>query len=149
MTKFENIWGRTSGTDTTLAMFPGENVFAIIKNMQKSGYISAKFVAPTTPNNFWGIFNHAATTSGPNIDASISSTCGDFNLSDFRCDVTNILAGDNMLAWKLPGYPGPSLCQLTPGATYYLNIKLTDPAATHNDCSGATCKVNIQNNHTP
>ena len=149
VTRFENIWGRTAGTDPTTILFPGENVFAIIKNMQKSGYISARFVAPTTPNNSWGVFNHAATTSGPNIDASISSGCGDFNLSDFRCDVTNILAGDNMLAWKLPGYPGPSLCQLTPGATYYLNIKLTDPAAVHNDCSGATCKVNIQNNHTP
>jgi hypothetical protein len=149
VTTFENIWGRTAGTDPTAVLFPGENVFAILKNMQKTGYIAAKFVAPTTPNNSWGIFNHAATTSGPPLDASISSTCGDFNLSDFRCDVTGIPTGDNMIAWKLPGYTGPSLCQLTPGATYYLNIKLTDPAAIHNDCSGATCKVNIQNNHTP
>lgn len=150
VTKFENIWGRSSGTDTTFAMFPGENVFAIIKNMQKSGYISAKFTAPLLPLNSWGIFNHAATTSGPPLDASISSTCGDFTSTDFRCNVTGIDTGDNMIAWKLPGYPGPSLCQLAPGETYYLNIRITSPPpATHNDCSGATCKVNIQNNHTP
>ena len=150
VTKFENIWGRTAGTDPTAVLFPGENVFAILKNMQKTGYISARFVAPTTPNNFWGIFNHAATTSGPPLDMTISSTCGDFGVADFRCNVTNIPTGDNMLAWKLPGYPGPALCQLTPGATYYLNFRITNPPpATHNDCSGSTCKVNIQDNHTP
>jgi hypothetical protein len=38
---------------------------------------------------------------------------------------------------------------VTPGRTYYVNIKMTAPPATHNDCTGATCKVTVQHNHTP
>jgi hypothetical protein len=148
VTKFENVWGRGSPTEQVIP-FPGRNVFAIIRNMQKNGILALKFTAPLSPMNSWGIFNHAATMPGPNLSYAISTACGDFSPADSRCHAENIGPGVNAMMWKLPNYTGPALCPLVPGGVYYKNIKMTNPPATHFECTGSTCKVTLQNNHTP
>lgn len=157
VTKYDNVWGRGRPTDP-ITPFPGRNVFAIFKNLQKTGYVALQFTVPATglsPQQF-AILNHAATTGGPNLSASISTRCGDFTPPSSVCRAANVGNGANMLAWKLPGYAGPALCPIAPAGTYYLNIKITSPdapapsgAVGHFDCSGSVCRVNVQNNRTP
>lgn len=149
VTRFESLWGRTSASDVTLDPFPGNQVFSIIRNMQKAQYLALKFTAPAGPLNLYGQMNTTETTSGPPTSYAISTRCGDFAPVDHRCRLANVLPGQPATAWKLPGYAGPALCPLTPGQTYYLNIKIANPAATHFDCSGSACKVGITSNHTP
>ncbi len=146
VTKFENFLGRSTPTGTPVP-FPGKQGFAIFKNMQKTQYISMKFVAPTTPLTSRGQMWKLETTSGPNSDVSISSTCGNFAPVDPKCVVNNVPRGGPAAAWKLPGYSGLAFCPLVPGETYYLNIRQTDPTANiANECSGSTCNVGMQNN---
>ncbi len=148
VTKFENFLGRSTPGDTPV-VFPGKQGFAIFKNMQKTQYIAMKFVAPSTPLNWWGKTWKNSTTAGPNTDSSISSTCGDFQPANQWCSNANVVPGGTVAQWKLPAYTGPSFCPLVPGQTYFLNIRITDPNTTHHDCSGSVCNVGLQNNHNP
>lgn len=149
VTEFANIWGRTSPTGP-ITPFPGAQFFAIIKNMQKDGYIAAKFVAGTTlPPDASGMFSHGETIPGPNLTMSISTQCGSFSTpAEPICTRTNQGPGSLLTKWKVPTAPGVA-CTLIPGQTYYVNLKFTNPPASHFDCTGPVCKATVQHNHTP
>ena len=151
VTKFENIWGRT-GPSTPITPFPGAQFFAVIKNLQKTGYIAAKFTVPEDlPLNQWGLFTHGETITGPNLTMKVSSQCGDFStpIVEPLCLRTDMPPGQPMVKWRVPTAAGVVGCTVVPGQTYFVNLKVTDPATTHDDCSGATCKATVQHNHNP
>lgn len=152
VTKFENIWGRMAPQQTPTP-FPGEQFFAIFKNMQQAGYISAKFTVPATglPPLQWGMFSHGESLSGPNVTMAISPQCGDFQPATSICLRSNMGPGDILTKWRLPTAAGiVAACDVVPGQSYYVNIKMTEPVPpTHDHCAGSTCKVTIQHNHTP
>lgn len=148
VTQANNIWGRTSPTQTVVD-FPWDNYFAIIMNFSKTAYIAAQFVVPDDVDPFLtGLFSHGETLPGPNLTMSISTACADFDPVDAICLRTNINAGGLLTKFELPGVaPSVIACPLEPGQTYFVNIKMTNPPATHQDCNSTTCKVTVQTNH--
>ncbi|MFC4819472.1 hypothetical protein [Dokdonella ginsengisoli] len=150
LTQFKNIWGRKSTSDT-IVDFPGVNFYAIFKTLDRTKYISAKFRVPANGLNpaTVGSLSKGENYIGPYVTTSISTTCGEFNQANIApyCLTTNRGAAGAVLAkWKLTtGSPGVFACALTPGQEYYLNIKVTDPAAPNADCAGNICKMNVQN----
>jgi len=148
VTQADNIWGRTSPTQPIVG-FPWDNYFAIITNFNKTKYIAAQFVVPDNTDVFLtGLFSHGETLPGPNLTMSISTTCADFDPLEAICLRTNINAGGLLTKFSLPGVaPTVIACPLEPGQTYFVNIKMTNPPATHQDCNSTTCKVTVQTNH--
>ena len=149
VTRFETIWGRAAPAETPVP-FPGRQYFAVFKNMQKTGYIAAKFTVPLTglPANQWGQFSHGETLPGPNLTMAVSSECGDFQPEEASCVRSDQPPGGLLSRWKVPT-SATTGCTLVPGQTYYVNFKMTNPPATHDDCAGSTCNVTVQSNHTP
>lgn len=149
LTKADNIWGRNSGAGGQVGM-PWLNYFAVFTHFPKTGYIAAEFTVPHgMPAVQWGMFSHGETLPGPNLTMAISERCGDFSPATALCLRDNIGPGALLSRWKVPTATGVAACPVTPGRTYYVNIKMTAPPAAHNDCTGATCKVTVQHNHTP
>jgi hypothetical protein len=149
LTKADNIWGRNSAQGGQIDM-PWLNYFAIFTHFPKDGYIAAQFTVPTDMVAAqWGMFSHGESLSGPNLTMSISERCGDFNPATAICLRSNIGPGGVLTKWSLPTATSVAACDVVPGRTYYTNIKMTAPPATHRDCTGASCKVTVQHNHTP
>ncbi|MEO7325023.1 MAG: hypothetical protein ABIW82_09365 [Dokdonella sp.] len=146
VTKFETIWGRNAPAGTPV-LFPGLNYYNVIANMGATTYISAKFVMPTSlPSNSSGILAHGGTLPGPNLTMAISDTCGDFAPANTQCGPTaDVPGGAGMGKWKLSTY-ATNGCPLVAGQTYFINLKVTDPAACG---AGTACEISTQNNHTP
>lgn len=142
VTLFENIWGHFTSTDATLP-WPGRSgALPVYKAFGRNEYVAAAFHVPldTSPNAN-GNFTHANYYGGPPIDASISQVCGDFNPPDAACRVTNVPYGRSMLSWTASPHAGR--CVLTPGSDYYINIKLTNPAASDSNCNRITCNIGV------
>lgn len=150
VTQFNSIWGRNAPGSNAIP-FPGYQEFVVLKTLDKTKYIAAKIDVPLTGLDLSsnGIITHGETYPGPNLTVAISSTCGDFNPSSSICAATGVSGGQIAGKWKLPTATQTNGCVLTPGQSYYLNIKATNPAQTSSDCSGNICKVTVQSNHTP
>lgn len=146
VTKFENLWGRNAPAGTPV-LFPGLNYYNVIANMGASTYIAAKFVMPVSiPSNSTGILAHGSTLPGPNLTMAISDTCGDFTPANTQCGPTaDVPGGAGMGKWKLSTYTSSNGCPLVAGQSYFMNFKVTDPAA----CVGGACAISTQSNHTP
>jgi hypothetical protein len=152
ITDFNNIWGRTAPGGTAIP-FPGTNYFTVFRDFNKTQYIAAKITVPETgmnPSSF-GIITHGETLPGPNVTVSISDKCGDFNPTNPICVATDRTGGAIAAKWKLSSATQVNGCPLTPGETYYLNIKATNPTQTNSDCptNSSICRMTIQSNHTP
>jgi hypothetical protein len=81
---------------------------------------------------------------GPNIDATISRTCGDFETLEQGCWAHDVPSNDNpMLHWRLSA-GSRTYCHLDAGADYYFNIRFTNPQTTGPDCQGQACELTIQ-----
>jgi len=143
VTTFDTIWGRGAPNDTPQP-FPGRQGYAIFKDFQKSNYIAAQFTVPMSGATT-GKFFRGETLPGPGVTMSISSTCGDFSQTT-PCQRAQSVPGTELVRWKMASDPNYG-CPLTPGGTYYVNLKVTDPNAGHTDCSGSTCIITIQNNY--
>jgi len=144
VTQFKNIWGRGSPSDTALE-FPGRQGYAVFKNLQKSQYIAARFTVPQNLSTSGGKFYRGETLPGPGVTMSISQQCGDFSL-EYPCQRARDVPGTELVRWKNPTASGGG-CELVPGQTYYVNLKVTNPSAEHTDCTGSSCKMTIQNNY--
>lgn len=151
LTEWSQIFGRMKPTEA-IKPWPGASLsIPQITWGDQNKYISAHFkVTGSESPNISGMLSHFSNNPGPNIDTTISKTCGDFaNGAAAYCKTTNKPASSNIAAWKVPGV-NANYCELPPG-DYYLNIKLTDPssAASHRDCSSAgggvyKCTVTLQ-----
>jgi hypothetical protein len=149
VTNGDNVWGRWEATQPAIG-FPWHNVFALFWALPRAGYVAAGLKTPTDLTlSAYGILNHGATSGGPPIDMAISDWCGDFNPPGAWCSASNVGTGQNIIAWKFPEFTGPALCELQPGMSYFLNLRVHDPAIVHDDCGGSACRLNIQNNRNP
>ena len=147
VTVYDKIWGRNTAASTP-APFPGVDVTLTFKNLDKSKYLAAKIAGGALPADMLGRFTRNGTNSGVNMAMSISTTCGDFNPATAACLSTNALPGAFMVKYKNAGIPDSQAfgCPLTPGQTYFLNIKATNPTQTSPYCSGNSCVTSIVNN---
>ena len=145
VTEWDNIWGHIDALDgiTTWPGVPGAS--PTIKTIGKNEYVAAKFhVPPGEPSALSGSFKHVMYGGGPNIDAAISRTCGDFQPVEQGCWVQDDPADDRpMLRWHMG--PGTRFyCHLDADTDYYFNIRFTDPHTTGPDCAGPVCQTTIQ-----
>lgn len=154
VTQFTNIWGRTTANGT-ISPFPGDQSPIFFRNFDKTKYIAAQVHVPATglPTDQVGLFTHGGTFGGPNLTMAISATCGDFSPSAQYCLHADVNPEQVLVPWKVPTATG-NYCALTPGQTYYVNIKVTNPTQSNPTCNGTAgtgnlCTISVQSNHTP
>ena len=148
VTRAENIWGRAYAGAPTVP-FPWLNYYAIFWSFPRTGYVAAQFIVPTDlPAASWGMYTHGETIAGPATDMAISKRCGDFRPAEEYCHRYGTHAGQRMGLWQMPGGMVAG-CELEPGQTYYVNIRLTDPEVDHSLCNHLACQTTVQHNHTP
>jgi hypothetical protein len=150
--EWNNIWGHYTSTDA-VHPWPGiSGAEPMIRNFGRTNFVAAHFNTGATGV---GVGNYLFNVNlpGPNIDMSISTTCGDFsaNAANPACSVTNIVSADtSTLYWNFTGGSPNFKCQLAPNTDYYLNIKLTDPNSTMECARGnPTCPIATTHYVTP
>lgn len=144
---WDNIWGHISESDN-VTPFPGPNgASPTIQTLGKSQYIAAKFNSGALPANFFGFYKNVSYGAGPNLDMSISTSCGDFAPAQPGCIVTDIPSSDQgMVYWRMIN--GTNFyCPLLQNTDYYLNLQFHDINTTGPGCTGSSCKTTIQHNH--
>jgi len=134
VTEWDNIWGHGTGfLNELVTPWPGViGAGPVIRDFRRTSFIAAHF--NTGDAGDWsGFMNYPTNVGGPNIDVTISRTCGDFsaNTANPACVVLNHPSDETSVArwWFRTGNTG-SICHLDPNTDYYLNIKLTNPAST-------------------
>ena len=145
VTDWDSIWGHMTELDGQM-LWPGApGASPTIRSIGKTEYVAAKFDVPADVlPTLSGTFKHVMYGGGPNIDATISRTCGDFSTLQPGCWVHDDPANDvAMLRWRVNS-GNRSYCSVQPGQTYFLNIRFTDPQTTGPDCQGFTCQSTIQ-----
>ncbi len=143
LTRFENIWGHSSNTDTAIA-WPGRNsAVPAIQNWGKTQYIAAKFNVPASAGtSAYETLRYSTYYSGPELTLSVSTQCGDFQPVNPLCLSTGVGTGDAFK--KIVLFPHTNGCPILPGTDYYINVKMTDPAPA--DCNSAsTCTLATTN----
>jgi hypothetical protein len=149
VTQWANVWGRSTAFDDPLP-WPGRiDSMPTILNFSKTAFIALRFhVPPGSPPNLYGWLTHTEYNYGQDLTASISTACGDFNPVP-RC-VADTLSGMNIVPWSV--HTPQSFCPMTPGADYFLNLRMTDPTRPSQTCAPAspTCVIGTANNfHQP
>ena len=144
LTLWDNIWGHISENDD-VSPWPGvAGASPTIWSIGKTQYVGALFHTTSTLS-LSGHYVNVSYGAGPNLDMSISPTCGDFAPAQAGCLKTNIPSdGSGMIYWRMQN-PTTFWCALTPNADYYLNVRFHDPTTTGPGCSGDFCKTTIQN----
>lgn len=142
ITKFENILGKPD-VATPPTPFPGTPVSPWIKNFGKDAFVAAKFVVPAaSPTNKRGKITIGENYAGfHRFDISLSPTCGFAQAPpDSNCKLTNLGANQG-ITWKIQGDTASGVaCTLTPGQSYFMNVKFTTPPTeTAGNCSASTC----------
>jgi len=143
LTRFEGIWGHATSSDAELAWPGGNQYTSAILDFDKDKFVAARFrVPPDFPTSDYGFFVYASYYSGPLLTLSLSERCGDFAPVDARCVATRGTGEIFENKWRIA--PSAINCPLTPGADYFVNIRLADPQAT--DCGGnPSCQLAIGN----
>ena len=142
VTSWDSVWGYRNATDT-LHPWPGVSGSSpVLMNFIRGRYLAARFTVPTTAApTLFGFLNHGTYLAGPPLTMSISQSCGNFNPTATRCYIENRGAGESMVSWVTS--ENPNRCILTPGQSYYVNVKLTDPNAVNTACNSTSCNVAI------
>ena len=148
LTSWDNIWGHSTAADTTVAWPGRHDSQPSILSFDRNKYIAAKIVVPAGQSNSYGWIVHTEYNYGLDLTTSISTTCGDFNPTNPLCKSVTT-SGMNLTPWRAP--PGANFCPLTPGTTYYFNVKATNPAQGTSTCpaSSNTCVIGTSNNFSP
>lgn len=145
VTAWDNVWGHIDELDG-LTLWPGvPGASPTIHTVGRTEYVAAKFHVPALAlPTLTGTFVHVSYGGGPNIDMTISRTCGDFRTVEQGCWVHDDPGDDApMLRWRL-GAGNRFYCHLDPDTDYFVNMRFTDPHATGPDCSGASCQMTVQ-----
>lgn len=152
-TRFEEVFGYNSSGATR--SFPGTANLNQRVYIPRNGYVALKFTVPNDlALNTYGMFRFEETqpqTSPARMSMTISKSCGDFATTATspltnRCILNDAnTTNNNNFMWGY--YPGnPSMCQLVPGETYYLNVihaGLSAPTTSY--CAAGSCGNVIQN----
>jgi hypothetical protein len=146
VTQWDNIWGHIDEVDD-VTPWPGvPGASPTIHTVGKTEYIGARFHVPLdAPATLFGKYKHVVYGGGPNVDATISRTCGDFEARDPGCWVQNWESNDNFtLYWRINS-TGTFYCNLVPGNDYFLNLRFSDPETTGPNCrNDGTCQMTFQ-----
>ena len=147
LTSWDNIWGNSTATDTTVAWPGRHDSQPSILQFDRNKYIAAKIVVPVGQGPSYGWIVHTEYNYGLDLTTSISTTCGDFNPVNPLCKSVT-LSGQNLTQWRV-GTGG--FCPMLPGTTYYFNIEATNPAQGTTTCaaSSPTCVIGTSNNFSP
>ncbi|GAA0714268.1 hypothetical protein GCM10009105_18630 [Dokdonella soli] len=149
ITTLDSIFGHLAAGDTLVPM-PWNQGYVTLGNWNTAQIIAAQFTVPASglPSTQTGFFTHGETMKGvQGVDMSISTTCGDFAPGGI-CQNANVSGGQIGMAWKVPTAAGTAYCTVTPGQTYYLNIRATTPVQyAVGDCSNGICRASFNNNH--
>jgi hypothetical protein len=146
VTEWDNIWGHINELDAVLQWPGASGASPTIRSIGKTEYVAARFHVPAgTLPSLNGTFKHVMYGGGPNIDATISRTCGDFDTAEQGCWVHDAPSNDYpMLRWRLSS-GSRFYCHLDTDTDYFLNIRFTDPHTAGPDCNaGTTCQSTIQ-----
>lgn len=142
--QYENIWGHANNSDTPV-LWPGRSgaTPAILK-FWKNQFVAARFTVPqdAVPQTYLRV-GYSTYYSGPLLDLSVSQNCGDFAPANPTCLTTGASGGQFFK--KIVIAPAVDGCPLTPGQTYFINIRMNNP--TPQACSNkAYCDIatNIQ-----
>lgn len=146
LTDFAAVFGRTINFPNPLA-WPNRHNQLRSPTVTKDRYIALKFAVPTQNPPAWGTMGSSPSGANPesqNGMISFSECPGDFGQagSDLaqNCVFTGTLGG-GLLAWKTAGTPMvQDYCVLTPGKTYYVNVKST--------CTSPVCRYSLKNSFT-
>jgi len=149
VTRFEGLFGHQTTSDPPV-LFPGyDGLTIVVKDAAKAGYIASQFTAATTiPPHEFGKFYKGDTFGTHPLTFSISPTCGDFDNvpnSTLCKNIQTIPADTFGVGWKNQNNSDIVLCPLTPGQTYYLNVKFTTPPTDSTNCNATTCKLPLIN----
>jgi hypothetical protein len=139
VTEWANLWGRASLSDPPVP-WPGLPVAPTFVDFDRTTYVAARFTVPEgTPTTWMGWLTHTDYHYGRNLEASISTSCGDFSPSNAACWI-DAMSGQPIVPWRTS--PG-AFCPLAPG-DYYLNIRAADPSA---GCwpASESCDVQLSN----
>lgn len=119
-----------------------------IVSMPESQYVAMRIDVPASlPVGWTGSIAQNETAPGPLIELAISRYCGDFAPADESCHHLPRSLGGLGLRWKIAGDPTAG-CALTPGESYYLNIRFKHPLSStespyYCNASGTRCKLTL------
>jgi len=152
-TKFENIWGYNTSKPSLPTLWPGNYNSQARPELPPGYYLSAQFTVPAgMAAGKYGNFsaNETNPESAGGWTVTISTSCGDFRAANQNpiapsC-VKDSLPPSSPISWQVgTNYSSSSLCPLTPGQTYYLNMIYAPLATpTQSYCTG-TCGNLIAN----
>lgn len=140
LTLFENIWGHSNNSDSAV-LWPGRNGSGpALLNFGKEQYVAAKFhVPPGIATSVSGFYGYATYYSGPLVELSISTRCGDFLPANPAC-VSTHGAGESFGKWRI--VPNAQNCPLEPDTDYFVNARMVD--VQQQDCGGQPeCKIGL------
>lgn len=144
VTQWDSIWGRSEPSDAIVS-WPGSRSSSIVfTNFTRTGYVAAHFTVPAGVN-YAGLMTHGSYYAGANLDATVSTHCGDFTHVEAACVRENTAGGDTLVPWRTQIAGG---CQL-PAGDYYLNLRLTDPTQTASGCNSVECEESVQDVWNP
>jgi len=147
--QWANVWGHSTAFDAPLP-WPGRpDSMPTILNFAKTTYMALAFYVPSDSQaNLFGWLTHTEYNYGQDLTAAISTQCGDFNPVP-ACYIEAV-SGMNIVPWSVQ--TPINFCPMSPGHTYYLNIKMTDPSRPSQTCAPASpsCAIGTANNfHQP
>ncbi len=124
-TSFAQLWGHNSAYDAETP-WPGAQPSTPIPTIVRGQYIAAKFTVPANASSTLGGFIQRTTYSyGVSMTAAYSTSCGDLSPPNPSCISVTTGTPLPFPYWSLGS--ASNACLLTPGTTYYLNIKPTYP----------------------
>ncbi len=144
VTEWSAVFGHATATDAEVA-FPGRpNSQPSVMDFRRTGYLALHFV-PGTVGKF-GMVQHTEYNYGADLTWAISTAAGDFAPSSALCHGAT-QSGQQIARWTTQPATYRSYCPLVQGGSYYLNIKLTDPAQATSTCAAnqASCVIGLAN----
>lgn len=146
VTSFDAIWGRY-GIHNPPAEFPAGSTVATILDFDPATYLGARLlIGPFVPDYYSGLLSYTDSNAqdAPHIDLSISTDCADFSPSLGQCVIFDSAPdGLSGVGWGLTAQDPSYDCELEVGHDYFVNVRLTDPAAAAAACPEGICAVTI------
>lgn len=110
----------------------------VVRNLGKKQFIAAAFDTGNAPLTRAGFLIYNSNIGGPNIEAKISTSCGDFVPVTSACYKASAYSDDSrFLSWRMGSGTNRALCYLAPNTRYYLNVRYV----TNNNriCASSSC----------
>lgn len=138
LTQWTGLYGFANSGGVVPAAWPGVNGSGpVVRNLGKRQFLGLQFNTGAAPNTRNGFLIYNSNIGGPNLEAKISTSCGDFTPEVSGCYKANAYSDDSrFLSWKVNS-TNTSFCRLLPNTTYYLNLRYVP--GNNRICAGASC----------